>query len=68
MEEDNSMQHEKDTFVLASVKQKQDHGVEAKSASPVLRIAPCVTNKQSDILKIIMVIFYPFLGFCAMPY
>ena len=45
MEEDNSTQHEEDSVVLTGVKKKQDHGVEAKSAFPVLRLVPPVTNK-----------------------
>ena len=45
MEEDISMQHEEDSFLPTGVKQKQDHEVEAKSAFPVLRIAPPVTTQ-----------------------
>ena len=37
MEEDNSTQHEEDSVVLTGLKQKQNHGVEGKSAFPV----PC---------------------------
>ena len=45
MEEDNSKQHEWDSVVLIGVKPKQDHKVEAKSAFPVLRLAPPVTTQ-----------------------
>ena len=45
MEEDNSMQNEEDSVDLTDVKQKKDHEVEAKSAFPVLRLAPPVTTQ-----------------------
>ena len=45
MEESNSTQYEKYSVVLMDVKQKQDHEVEAKSAFPVLRLAPPVTTQ-----------------------
>ena len=48
MEEDNCTQHKEDSVVLIGVKQKQDHEMKAKPAFPVLRLAPPVTNKQSD--------------------
>ena len=43
MEEDNSTQNIADSVVLTGVKQKQDHEAEAKSAFPVLRLAPPMT-------------------------
>ena len=45
MEESNSTQYEKYSVVPMGVKQKQDHEVEAKSAFPVLRLAPPVTTQ-----------------------
>ena len=45
MEEDNSIQHKKDSVVLTGVKQKQYHKAETKSAFPVLRQAPPVTTQ-----------------------
>ena len=45
MEEDNSTQYEKDSVVLTGVKQEQNHEVEAKSAFPVLRLAPPITTQ-----------------------
>ena len=45
MEKDNSTQDEKDSVVLTVVKQKQDQEVEAKSAFPVLRLAPPVVTQ-----------------------
>ena len=44
MGEDNSTQHEENSFILTGVKQKQDNEVEVKSAFPVLRLAPPVTT------------------------
>ena len=43
MEEHNYTQHKEDSVVLTGIKQKQDHEVEAKSAFPVLRLAPPIT-------------------------
>ena len=45
MEEDNSIQHEDDSVILTSVKQKQDNEVGAKPAFSVLRLAPPVTTQ-----------------------
>ena len=45
MEEDNSTHYKEDSVVLTVVMQKQDHEVEAKSAFPVLRLAPPVTTQ-----------------------
>ena len=45
MEKDSSTQHEEDAVVLTSVKQMQDHEMEAKAAFLVLRLAPPVTTQ-----------------------
>ena len=45
LEEDNSIPHEEDSVVFTCVKKKQDHEVEAKSAFPVLRLAPFLTTQ-----------------------
>ena len=42
---DNSMQHEEVSVFLTGVKQNQDQEMEAKSAFPVLRLAPPVTTQ-----------------------
>ena len=45
MEEDNSTQHEKESVILTGVKQKKDQEEEAKSAFPVLGLAPPITTQ-----------------------
>ena len=45
MEEDNSTQHEEDSVAIIGMKEKQDLKVEAKSAFPVVRLAPSVTTQ-----------------------